>query len=80
MACAHTTAITFSPVAETEAVYQQPVIQTAHLQPHTHTRARLHSYTTDWSLSAFPPERTIYVCMKSSNSHFIFIKMFFIIS
>lgn len=31
--------ITFPPVVETEAVHQQPVIQTAHLQPcaHTHT-------------------------------------------
>lgn len=31
------TAITFPPVVENEAVYQQPVIQIAHLQPHTHT-------------------------------------------
>lgn len=31
------TEITFPPVLENEAVYQQPVIQIAHLQPRTHT-------------------------------------------
>lgn len=30
------TEITFPPVVENEAVYQQPVIQIAHLQPQTH--------------------------------------------
>lgn len=35
--CTHTE-ITFPPAVENEAVYQQPVIQIAHLQPHTHTR------------------------------------------
>lgn len=34
--CTHTE-ITFPPVVENEAVYQQPVIQIAHLQPQTHT-------------------------------------------
>lgn len=31
------TEITFPPAVENEAVYQQPVIQIAHLQPQTHT-------------------------------------------
>ena len=50
------TEITFPPVVENEAVYQQPVIQIAHLQPHTHT----HTHTV-WSISAFPLKRNMYV-------------------
>lgn len=37
------TEITFPPVVENEAVYQQPVIQIAHLQPRTHTHTQLHN-------------------------------------
>lgn len=49
--CSHThTEITFPPVMENETVYQQPVIQIAHLQPLTHTRTH---YTSVWVLKAF---------------------------
>lgn len=46
------TEITFSPVVETEAVYQQPVIQIAHLQPHTHAHTQLHNRLVTKCLSS----------------------------
>lgn len=50
--CTHTE-ITFPPVVENEAVYQQPVIQIAHLQPQTHTYTVTQQAGFQWSLNAF---------------------------
>lgn len=47
--CTHTE-ITFPPVVENEAVYQQPVIQLAHLQLWTHRHTHTECYTLHNSL------------------------------
>lgn len=75
------TEITFPPVVENEAVYQQPVIQIAHLQPRTHmhftlpTLQVLRFYTKPCSLSLmYCVYEFMYYVKNLSNNFYIEIK------
>lgn len=75
------TEITFPRVAENEPVYQQPLMNSAHLQKHAHTKSKnmsgplLGPFTLKTQVPQVPPH--LYARLRKSSMSYFLLKLFF---